>query len=188
VSRLRHTHCGQCGRKTPHYLLQSVNGGRPAHEYWRCGSCSFTVLTIANVADVEGLCDNLVAKLARTLVGDGRHDWDDARLFLREQAWIAYHDWDPTRAASFLAFASERLRLRLLDWIRRSTPDQFLYAPSLGGPGTVEGGDGSWHADTGDPLRVPVGRGAGHDHDDSLADLRRAVVQRGSGEPVDHRG
>lgn len=126
-------------------------------------------LTIENALDVEGLCDKLVAQLRRQQAGQGRHDWDDARLYLREQAWIAYHDWRPERCASFLAFVSERLRLRLLDWIRRNTPEHFLYSSSLDAPPE--------RPDV-DPVRVPVGRSAGHAHDDSLADLRRAVVQR----------
>lgn len=183
LSLLRHHLCRECGHTTPQYRVSATNGDRPAHEYWRCGQCSLTFLTIENVPDVEGLCDKLVAGLARNHVGEGRHDWDDARLYLREQVWVALHDWDPTRSPSFLAFASERLRLRLLDWIRRSTPEQFLYAASLdqqrGGWLDGRANEGAWESDTvGDSVRVPVGRGAGSDHDDSLADLRRAVVQR----------
>jgi hypothetical protein len=184
MKHLRHLYCRNCGRTTPQLLLSSVNGDRLNHEYWRCGACNLTLLTIENIADVEGLCDKLVASLARQLVGEGRHDWDDARLFLREQAWIAYSDWRPERAASFLAFASERLRLRLLDWIRRNTPDQFLYAASLdspahGGRSRPEDYDSSSDRHGVDSIRVSVGRIARDDHDDSLADLRRAVVQRG---------
>lgn len=101
------------------------NGDRPAADFWRCVSCGLVRIQIADVEDVEALCDHVVNSNGRYLGdGSGRQiiEHEDAAAFLRVEIWEIYRRWDPA-FCRFRAYASTKL-VHSLGRLRREQIDR----------------------------------------------------------------
>lgn len=89
----------------------------------RCGMKRLLggVLRCHDVADTEGFVRRVLADALR---GRNSHlrpdDEDDAVAYLVSEAWRLSLDFDPDRSRSFSGYAYKLLKLRYVDWLRRT--------------------------------------------------------------------
>lgn len=192
MSRRRH-YCRGCERESEQRRVHVTNGDSPVAETWRCESCRLEFLTLGSVLDAEGLCLYVTGELRRLIdTGDsGRWlDFDDLLGRMREELWVAWSGFDPTRSVPFTAYATGTLRQRRTDWLReqlgRNVPKAFADAASLDaawadievspGPGIFGEPDGP--SDLRSRLGAALAERTVDGGEHSLADLRRAIALR----------
>jgi hypothetical protein len=165
--------CRTCSTATTWTHAGTENHGRPEVDYWRCVRCGTTRIQMADVTDAE--------QLVRTTMNAGinlrlnREIRDEIEAELTMHLVREYAKWDRRLCPDFTAFASERLRNRMIDVLRRT----FRV---LGHASLTESLDGILNDDDGDVRLEPTFGSWPRDRETrGVEALGRVLTDRGRG-------
>lgn len=184
---MRRAYCRSCRRTTDWTAAGSYNGTHPVVVAYRCRSCMFERIEMADVPDSDGLCHSVIdAWLRQNGNQRANLDFEDLLGTVRLALWKAYRRWDPTRGVPFLAYATAMCRHAVNRWSHDnltgrpgSQPKAHVGALSLHAA-VQQRDDGEW-VELGHPVDAAIGSWGGDPAEDCSADLGGVLARRSRG-------